>query len=90
MNCDSWRMYIGRLLMRLGRRVLYRKQNRYCWICGAAAGMGPFWAGAITCWECYDKWHSYHEPAKGWVVDPGGLGRFVGIPTAAEAAEGGE
>lgn len=70
------RIKIGRFLMKIARKILYRGQNKYCWICGAAAGLGPFWAGAITCWDCYERWHYFHKPKENMVVDPWGLGRI--------------
>ncbi len=65
-----------RVLMRLSRYCLYHaKGSQYCWICGAAPGMGPIWAGGhMTCWECYERWHYFHD--RELIVDWRGIGRL--------------
>lgn len=58
-----------RVLMTSARFCLYHANpSRHCWICGAACGMGPIWSGAMTCNECYDRWHwvRYHGLKVDW------------------------
>ncbi len=65
-----------RVFLKLARFCLYyARDTQWCWICGAAPGMGPVWAGGrMTCRECYDRWRSCH--GKGLVVDWRGIGRL--------------
>jgi hypothetical protein len=64
-----------RVFFRLARFCLYHARGtQWCWICGAAPGMGPIWAGPhMTCNECHARWRVYHNDRL--VVDWRGLGR---------------
>ena len=68
--------WIGRKLLRAARFCLYHARGqRHCWICGAHPGMGPIWAGPhMTCWECYNRWHTFHN--RNLIVDWRGIGRL--------------
>ena len=68
--------FVGmRLLMRMARYCLWNaKDSQWCWICGAAPGMGPIWAGPhMTCQDCYNRWGSFHNNLL--IVDWRGIGR---------------
>ena len=69
-------------MLRMARLCLYQaKDTQWCWICGAAAGMGTMWAGPhMTCNECYARWHYFHNDRL--IVDWWGLGRIRKQPRA--------
>lgn len=67
------------IFLKLARFCLYHSRGNWCWICGCHAGMGPFWGGKMTCWDCYNKWKPFHKPhsCPNMIVDWKGLGRIV-------------
>ncbi len=68
----SW---LGHTILQPATRFcLFHGTSKWCWICGAACGMGPYWNGAMTCWDCHNKWHRYRSD--GFLVDWRGLGRL--------------
>lgn len=71
------KLMLARLLVRWSRWLRYKTPGGVCWICGAAFGAGPYWAGAMTCNECFERWRWAHKPNDGIVVDPKGIGRLM-------------
>ncbi len=68
----SW--FGKRILLRMARLCLYHARGKWCWICGAHCGMGPIWAGRMTCWSCHREWSYFHNDKL--IVDWYGLGRI--------------
>jgi hypothetical protein len=64
---------MGLWFFKLGRLCLSSSRDHgRCWICSAAAGMGPIWTkNGMTCWECYDRW--------GWIKETGLRIDWLGI-----------